>query len=188
MLTLTDNASTITWPSCRRDRAMPRTEVTPEQADLVLEIDRVFVAPRELIWRLWRDPEHMVRWHGPEGFWLTHCESDFRVGGNWRRCMSHAPGHEHWISGTYLEIEEPSRLRFTYVNAYDGFETEVKKYFDVPFAWSFLGDSRLSWADLYRRSGQVANLLATAGVGIGPSSITSAPAADKPASKADSNI
>ena len=28
-----------------------------------------------------------------------------------------------------------------------------------------LGDRRLSWADLYRRSGQVANLLAAAGVG-----------------------
>lgn len=108
---------------------MPRTEVTPEQAALVLEIDRVFAAPRELVWRLWRDPEHMVRWHGPEGYWLTHCESDFRVGGSWRRCMSNGPGHEHWISGTYLEIEEPSRLRFSYVNAYDGFETEVSLEF-----------------------------------------------------------
>lgn len=115
---------------------MPRTEVTPEQAELVLEIDRVFVAPRELIWRLWRDPEHMVRWHGPEGFWLTHCESDFRVGGNWRRCMSNGPGHQHWISGTYLEIEAPGRLRFTYVNGYDGFETEVSLEFHD------LGDGR----------------------------------------------
>lgn len=109
---------------------MPRTDATAEQAELVLEIDRVFDAPRELVWRLWRDPEHMVRWHGPEGFWLTHCESDFRVGGNWRRCMSHAPGHEHWISGTYLEIDAPRRLRFTYVNAYDGFETEVRLDFE----------------------------------------------------------
>ena len=104
---------------------MTHIEASPAQQALVLEIDRVFAAPRELVWRLWRDPEHMVRWHGPEGLWLTHCESDFRVGGRWRRCMSRGPGHSHWIFGTYLEMEAPGRLRFTYVNQADGFETVV---------------------------------------------------------------
>lgn len=98
---------------------------TAEQQDLVLDIDRVFNAPRELIWRLWQDPEHMVRWHGPEGLALTLCETDFRVGGKWRRCMSAGPDHAHWISGEYLEIVEPSRLSFTYINEADGFETVV---------------------------------------------------------------
>ena len=101
------------------------SSATAEQRDLVLEIDRVFDAPRALIWRLWRDPEHMVRWHGPEGYALVDCDIDFRVGGKWRRCMSNGPGHAHWISGEYLEIEEPGRLSFTYVNEYDGFETVV---------------------------------------------------------------
>ena len=98
---------------------------TAAQQELVLEIDRVFDAPRALIWRLWREPEHMMRWHGPEGLALTHCEIDFRVGGKWRRCMNSGTGYEHWISGEYLEIEEPSRLSFTYVNDADGFETVV---------------------------------------------------------------
>lgn len=98
---------------------------TAEQRELVLEIDRVFDAPRALVWRLWREPEHMVRWHGPEGCALTACESDFRIGGRWRRCMSSGPGQERWISGEYLEIAEPGRLCFTYVNEVDGFETIV---------------------------------------------------------------
>lgn len=101
------------------------SEATAEQRELVLEIDRVFDAPRELVWRLWRDPEHMVRWHGPEGHALLECDIDFRVGGKWRRCMSNGPGHAHWISGEYLEIDEPGRLSFTYINAHDGFETVV---------------------------------------------------------------
>lgn len=101
------------------------SEATAAQRELVLEIDRVFDAPRELVWRLWRDPEHTVRWYGPEGYALLECDIDFRVGGKWRRCMSNGPGHAHWISGEYLEIEEPSRLSFTYINAYDGFETVV---------------------------------------------------------------
>jgi uncharacterized protein YndB with AHSA1/START domain len=98
--------------------------------DETLEFSRTFDAPRDLVWRMWRDPEHMVRWHGPEGFWLTSCEIDFRVGGKWRRCMSHAEDHAHWIHGEYLEIREPERLRFTYINEYDPFETVVTLDFE----------------------------------------------------------
>ena len=94
--------------------------------DEVLEFEREFDAPRALVWKLWKDPEHMVRWHGPEGYWLTHCEIDFRVGGKWKRCMSRAADHAHWIYGEYLEIDEPHRLVFTYVNDFDPFETVVE--------------------------------------------------------------
>lgn len=107
------------------------TEHTPaaERDDHVLEIVRTFAAPRALVFRMWSDPEHIVRWHGPEGFWLTHCEQDFRVGGTWRRCMSSGPGHEHWISGVFREIREPERLSFTYVNDHDGHEMLVEMDF-----------------------------------------------------------
>jgi uncharacterized protein YndB with AHSA1/START domain len=105
------------------------SSATAEQLALVLNIDRVFDAPRELVWRLWRDPEHMIRWHGPEGYALLECDIDFRVGGRWRRCMSNGPGHQHWIHGEYLEIEEPGRLSFTYINDADGFETVVSMDF-----------------------------------------------------------
>ena len=98
--------------------------------DEVLEFSRTFDAPRELVWRMWRDPEHMVRWHGPEGFWLTSCEIDFRVGGKWKRCMSRAADHGHWIWGEYLEIREPERLRFTYINDFDELETIVTLDFE----------------------------------------------------------
>ena len=104
---------------------MRNSEATAEQRALVLEIDRTFDAPRALIWRLWRDPEHLVRWHGPEGCALIQCEQDFRVGGKWRRTMSSGPGHAHVIHGEYLELDEPRRLSFTYINEYDGFETVV---------------------------------------------------------------
>lgn len=93
--------------------------------DEVLEFDRIFDAPRELVWKMWKDPEHMVRWHGPEGYWLTDCHIDFRIGGEWSRTMSRAPGHAHRIYGEYLEIREPEHLRFTYVNDFDQHEMIV---------------------------------------------------------------
>lgn len=112
---------------------MRNSEATAEQRALILEIDRVFDAPRELVWRLWRDPEHLVRWHGPEDCALIECEQDFRVGGKWRRTMSARPGHGHVISGEYLALDEPSRMSFTYINAHDGFETVVTmEFFEAP--------------------------------------------------------
>ena len=41
------------------------SSATAEQRELVLEIDRVFNAPRALIWRLWRDPETLQLGHAP---------------------------------------------------------------------------------------------------------------------------
>ena len=102
------------------------SEAREYAADEVLCFEREFDAPLALVWKLWKDPEHMVRWHGPEGYWLTHCEIDFRVGGKWRRCMSRAADHAHWIYGQYLEIDEPRRLVFTYINDFDPFETVVE--------------------------------------------------------------
>jgi uncharacterized protein YndB with AHSA1/START domain len=95
------------------------------EPDEVLAFTREFDAPLALVWRMWRDPEHMVRWHGPEGYWLTDCHIDFRVGGKWSRTMSRAADHAHRIYGEYLEIREPERLRFTYINDYDGHEMVV---------------------------------------------------------------
>jgi uncharacterized protein YndB with AHSA1/START domain len=114
-----------TWPSYKKVTPMPKNDPTPEQRALVLNIDRVFAAPPELVWSLWKDPEHLVRWHGPEGCALAQCEQDFRPGGKWRRTMTVGPGHAHVIFGEFIEIEEPRRLTFTYTNASDGFETVV---------------------------------------------------------------
>jgi uncharacterized protein YndB with AHSA1/START domain len=97
----------------------------PASEKRVLEIDRVFDGPRALVFKLWSAPEHIVRWWGPTGFHLTHCEMDFRVGGSFRYCMQ-GPGRPgHWIHGTYREIRPPERLSFVYVNDADGHEMLV---------------------------------------------------------------
>lgn len=93
--------------------------------DRMLRIVRTFDAPRALVWRLWTDPEHRLRWWGPEEMALSHLEMDFREGGRWRMVMRHVGGYEHPVFGTFHEIREPSRLSFTYINESDGHETLV---------------------------------------------------------------
>ena len=42
---------------------------------------RVFAAPRDLIFQLWTDPAHVVRWWGPNGFTTAVHAMDVRPGG-----------------------------------------------------------------------------------------------------------
>ena len=45
-------------------------------------IDRVFDAPREMVWRAWTDPELLSRWYGP-GVETTIHKFDLKPGGMW---------------------------------------------------------------------------------------------------------
>lgn len=45
-------------------------------------LDRVFAAPREMVWRAWTDPELLSRWYGPRVETTIH-QFDLRPGGVW---------------------------------------------------------------------------------------------------------
>jgi uncharacterized protein YndB with AHSA1/START domain len=105
---------------------MPRSSEAKAYApDEVLEITRTFEAPRALVWRLWADPAHRLRWWGPEGFGLAELEMEFKAGGSWRILMKHVSGYEHRVHGVFHDVVEPSRLSFTYINDEDNHETLV---------------------------------------------------------------
>lgn len=84
----------------------------PSDRELILT--RVYDAPRSLVFSVWTDPKHLVRWWGPNDFTLPHCEQDFRVGGIYRFCMRSPGGEDYWVSGVYREIIEPERIVFTW--------------------------------------------------------------------------
>ena len=80
----------------------------------VLAFTRVLNAPRQLVFRIWTQPAHLVRWWGPNDFTLPACEVDFRVGGKYKFCMRAPDGSDHWVWGRYQEIVEPERLVFSW--------------------------------------------------------------------------
>jgi uncharacterized protein YndB with AHSA1/START domain len=84
----------------------------PEECVLVLE--RIFNAPRSLVFKAWTEPERMVHWFGPRGFASTILKADFRPGGAYRFHMRSPDGVDHWLQGIYREIVEPERLVSTY--------------------------------------------------------------------------
>ncbi len=74
---------------------------------------RVFDAPRELMWKLWTEREHIGKWWGPKGFTLPGCEMDFRTGGAYRFVMRGPDGQDNPFHGVYREIVRNERIVFT---------------------------------------------------------------------------
>jgi uncharacterized protein YndB with AHSA1/START domain len=75
-------------------------------------IERAFDAPRDLMWRVWTDPEHMKHWFGPKGVTVVHSDNDFRVGGTYHYAMKTPDGTVMWGQWVYREITPPERMVF----------------------------------------------------------------------------
>lgn len=83
--------------------------LTPADRPLLV-VRRRFRAPRELVWRCYTDPVHLVRFWGPKGATNPVSEVDLRVGGAWRQVMRFPAGNEYGYTSIFLEIAPPRRL------------------------------------------------------------------------------
>ena len=85
------------------------------QRERVLVITRLLAAPPSLVFKMWTEPAHMVRWWGcPRNKAATVTEHDLRPGGRWRVVMRLEDGTEHRVGGVYRELSPPERLAFTW--------------------------------------------------------------------------
>lgn len=96
-----------------------RTSFLIEPGKPTIVIQRLFDAPRRLVFEASTRPEHLASWWGPRGSKLTQCKVDLRPGGAWRFVLRMPDGSEHGFGGVYKEIVAPSRLVQTF--RYDGF-------------------------------------------------------------------
>jgi uncharacterized protein YndB with AHSA1/START domain len=81
---------------------MTRDAVTGT-VDREIVFTRRLDAPRELVFRVWTQAEHVARWWGPRGFTTTTHEMEVAPGGVWRFV-----DYDNTI--TYREIAPPERL------------------------------------------------------------------------------
>src|SRR5262249_9576018 len=81
----------------------------PERDNEVF-VTRYFDAPRDLGFRAWTEPEHLVRWYAPRGCSIDYRAIDPRPGGAFHSCIRSPEGHECWCKGVYREFIRPERL------------------------------------------------------------------------------
>ncbi|MEK1891248.1 MAG: SRPBCC family protein [Phyllobacterium sp.] len=90
---------------------MTQSPAVNPKLDLVLE--RVVDVPRELVWKAWTTPEHIVKWFTPKPWQTTDCEIDLRPGGVFRTTMLSPEGQSFPNVGCYLEVIPNEKLVWT---------------------------------------------------------------------------
>lgn len=93
------------------------------EGDRKFGFERLFDAPRELVFEAYSSAEHIKRWWGPEGWPTVVCNIDFRVGGTWHYCMKGPDGTEAWGIATYKEIVRPELI--TYMDAFSDADANI---------------------------------------------------------------
>jgi len=112
-------------------RNSPATTSTERE----LVIERVFDAPRELVWKAWTEPEQVMRWWGPRGFTSPAAKIDFRVGGKYlfaMRSPEFNEGRPIWSTGVYREIVPFERIVCTDCFADEKGNVVPASYYGMP--------------------------------------------------------
>jgi uncharacterized protein YndB with AHSA1/START domain len=89
---------------------MAATAQRAETSEHGLVITRIFDAPRDLLWQVWTEPQHLAHWWGPRGSALPFWKADLRAGGSYRFNMRGPDGNDYWNQGKYREVVAPERL------------------------------------------------------------------------------
>lgn len=90
-----------------------------------VRLRRRLKAPAEQIFDLWTKPDLLVRWMSPYPG-AVHCKAscDLRPGGAFSLAMSSAESNRD-VSGTYLQIDRPRKLVFTWTGPLTNYENTL---------------------------------------------------------------
>jgi uncharacterized protein YndB with AHSA1/START domain len=79
-----------------------------DNLDLVLT--RTIDVPREVVWKLWTEPEHLKNWFAPKPWAIVDCKVDLRPGGIISSVMRSPDGKEYPNEGCILEVVKNEKL------------------------------------------------------------------------------
>lgn len=80
-----------------------------------LEVTRLLDAPRDLVWEVWTNPDHIKNWWGPEGFTNTIYKMEVWPGGVWEFTMHGPDGTDYRNVHVYVELVKPERIVLKHV-------------------------------------------------------------------------
>jgi uncharacterized protein YndB with AHSA1/START domain len=115
---------------------MTEKSLISDTSDRELIITRVLNAPRELVFDAFTDPNHIVKWWGPNGFTNTNLEMKVKPGGKWRFIMHGPDGTNYPNRIVYTEVIRPESL----VYEHDADEDNDPKKFDVSITFEEIGN------------------------------------------------
>lgn len=81
------------------------------------KLERIFDAPRELVWQAWTDPELLHQWYGPNIETIIH-KFDLEPGGLWLNEMKWGE-NSNYQKVVFQEITKPSRMVWHHYSSTD---------------------------------------------------------------------
>src|SRR5215213_998500 len=91
-----------------------KTIITAEPGKQELFVTREFDAPRELVFKAFKDPELYVQWFGPRYHITTLEKFEPTSGGCWRCIQKDKDGNEFGFHGVNHEVLPPERIIGTF--------------------------------------------------------------------------
>lgn len=73
-------------------------------------ITRTVKFPRELVFKIWTDPEHLPRWFAPDNCGIHFEKLEIWPGGRFHSCVHTPDGKDCWCVGEYLEVTAPEKI------------------------------------------------------------------------------
>ena len=138
-----------------------RTTVYRQGLEIVFE--RVFDAPRDLVWKVMTDPERIPHWWGPHGYTTTVDEMDVRPGGRWRFVVHTTGGEDVAFKGEYLEVVPPERIVRTFTLDVPGLDTKPGR--EVMTLEDLGGRTKLVEKSLFESAEELENQISVGMVG-----------------------
>jgi len=108
-------------------------------------ITRALEAPRDLVWQLFTQAEHLKQWWGPKGFAVTHASIDAAPGGRFHYGLRSANGDPIWGLFVFREVTAPERLVF--INSFSDENGGVTRH-PLSQTWPLELSSRFEFEDL----------------------------------------
>ena len=93
---------------------MSKNNLVVNREEQAFTMTRIFDAPRELVWKVYTDPELLPKWWGLRSSTTIVDKMEVKVGGVWRYIQRDAEGNEYAFNGVYKEVKPPERLTYTF--------------------------------------------------------------------------
>lgn len=97
---------------------MSRTTIDAPDGVPFIDVERVFDAPRDLVFRAFTEPDLLVQWLGPRKYAMVIDHYDVRAGGSWRYVNRDDAGNEWGFHGVFHG--DPSPDGFTQTFEFEG--------------------------------------------------------------------
>ncbi len=96
-----------------------KNEQSSSTAGREVVMARTVAAPRELVYKVWTEPEHIAKWWGPNGFTNTVYEMNVIAGGAWRYMMHGPDGTDFPNRIRYSEVIPNEKLAYVHDSGID---------------------------------------------------------------------